>query len=144
MFGFLLVFAVGPFVAPLIGGTVTGSPFVFVAFTLAMGIAFYFQTKKMIFDLADEVLDDGDWLVVRKGRLEDRIVLADIMNLNYSFFGNLSRVTLSLRKQSVFGTHVSFRARAPFWTAIWPFSQPPIVDELVERIDAKRRFAATR
>ena len=63
VFGFLLVFAVGPFVAPLIGGTVTGSPFVFVAFTLAMGIAFYFQTKKMIFDLADEVLDDGDWLV---------------------------------------------------------------------------------
>jgi hypothetical protein len=144
VFGFLLVFAVGPFVAPLIGGTVTGSPFVFVAFTLAMGIAFYFQTKKMIFDLADEVLDDGDWLVVRKGRHEDRIALADIMNLNYSLFWEFIASDLIAEKTKRVRHPRQLSRTRPFWTAIWPFSQPPIVDELVERIDAKRRFAATR
>jgi hypothetical protein len=105
------------------------------------GYRILLSNEKSIFDLVDEVLDEGDLLIVRKGRVEDRIALADIMNVNYSSFGVASRVTLSLRKTSAFGNRVSFRLRS---VSFRPFSQPPVVDELVERVDAKRRLVVAR
>ena len=40
-----------------------------------MGIFGYFMLKKMVWDLADEVLDAGDSLVVRFGKEQERISL---------------------------------------------------------------------
>jgi hypothetical protein len=39
--------------------------------------------KKLIFDLVDEVWDDGRALIVKNDDREERIPFADIKNVNY-------------------------------------------------------------
>jgi hypothetical protein len=102
-----------------------------------MGIFGYFIMRKLLFDLVDEVLDDGDALVVRNRDQEERIKLPDIINVSYSPFVNPPRVTLLLRNPSLFGTRINFCAPARFN----PFSSSPIIDDLIQRIDANRRGA---
>lgn len=134
-FGFLLLFIV------IGGGTglITGNlpPFPFLVVPAAMMVFGYFLMKKLVFDLLDEVWDAGDALIVRNGGQEDRIPLAEIMNVSYSPFTSPQRVTLSLRTPSMFGDKVTFCAPARFV----PASTSPIVDELIKRIDAARRRA---
>ncbi len=103
-----------------------------------IGIVFYFIFKKLIFDLADEVWDAGDMLVVRNQGREDRIMLSDIINVSYSQFVNPPRVTLMLRTPGQFGDKVSF---SPPRAGFLPLSPSPIVDDLIRRIDAARRRA---
>jgi hypothetical protein len=101
-----------------------------------MGVFFFFIFKKLIFDLADEVWDTGDMLVVHNKGREDRILLSDIINVSYSQFVNPPRVTLMLRTPSLFGDKVSF---SPPRAGILPLSASPIVDDLIRRVDAARR-----
>ena len=95
----------------------------------------FFVMKKMVFDLVDEVLDAGDALIVRNRGQEERIAFSDIMNVSYSPFVSPPRVVLSLRRPSIFGSQVAFCAPLRFV----PFTTSPIVDELIQRIDAARR-----
>ena len=99
-----------------------------------MAVFGYFIMRALIFDLVDEVWDDGDALVVRHRGAEDRIALRDIKNVNYAM-GSPPRVTLSLRKQSIFGSKVTFCAPLRFI----PLTTSPIIDELIERIDTGRK-----
>jgi hypothetical protein len=102
----------------------------------ALAAAFiYFVMKKLIFDLVDEVLDAGDALIVRNRGQEDRIAFSDIVNVNYTPRVSPPRVTLSLRRASVFGAEVTFCAPIRFV----PFSSSPVINELIQRIDAARR-----
>jgi hypothetical protein len=94
----------------------------------------YFFMKRFLFDLVDEVWDDGAQLVVRNRGQEDRIALSDIMNVSYSPLVNPPRVTLMLRKPSIFGTEVSFSAPARFI----PFAASPVIEALIRRVDAAR------
>ncbi|MBI5044067.1 MAG: hypothetical protein HZC10_09640 [Nitrospirae bacterium] len=101
----------------------------------AMAVFGYFLMKKLVFDLMDEVWDDGDMLIVKNKNKEDRIPLSEIMNISYSYFTNPPRVTLTLRHPCCFGTEVTFSAPISFI----PFGKSPIIDELILRVDAKRR-----
>jgi hypothetical protein len=134
-FGFLALFMAAPFVAPMIGGSISGSPMAILIAPVMM-IVGYLLMKKMVFDLVDEVLDAGDALVIRNGQLKERVALSDIMNVGYSQFMNPPRVTLSLRNPSIFGDQVSFCAPV---SLLPTFSTSPIIDELIKRIDAARR-----
>jgi hypothetical protein len=129
-FGFLAFFMVAPFVT----GSTSGPPIAFLFVPALMIFVGYFLMKKLVFDLVDEVLDGGDALVIRNGRLEEHVALSNIMNVSYAAMVNPPRVTLSLRTPSVFGDRISFCAPVRFV----PFSTSPIVDELIKRIDAKR------
>jgi hypothetical protein len=93
--------------------------------------------KKMVFDLVDEVIDEGDFLRIRNNSQEDRIALSDIINVGYVPYMNPPRVTLSLRRPSSFGTQVTFCAPVRFV----PFATSPVIDELIQRIDAQRRIS---
>ena len=135
-FGLLVVFIVAPFIAPMIGGSVSGSPLAFLVVPAIMIVVGYIIMKKLVFDLVDEVLDAGDALVIRNGHLEDRVALSDIMNVSYSPFVNPPRVTLLLRNPSMFGDRVSFCAPVSLMPS---FSTSPIIEELIKRIDAARR-----
>ncbi len=95
----------------------------------------YFIMKKLIFDLVDEVVDLGDALMIRNGGRQERVALSDIVNVSYSSFVNPPRVTLSLRTPGAFGSRVSFCAPI----RLMPFSTSPVIDALIERIDAARR-----
>ena len=84
-FGFLAVF-VGI-------GVVNGQGLFIVIVPIAMIGFGYFIMQKLVFDLVDEVCDDGDALVVKNRGQEQRIALADIKNVNYSPFVSPPRVT---------------------------------------------------
>jgi len=132
-FGILLLVTV----APLLAGSGSGQfpPLqVFIIPAIMAGFG-YFVMWKLVFDLVDEVWDDGDALVVRNGTAQDRIALSDIKNVSYSVLTAPPRVTLSLRRPSTFGPTVTFCAPLRFI----PFSTSPIIDELIDRIDAKRK-----
>jgi hypothetical protein len=95
----------------------------------------YFLLKKMVFDLADEVFDAGDSLIVRFGSEQERILLSQIINVSYSYVTNPARVTLTLRTPGRFGKEITFMPPQRFI----PFAKSPIVADLIDRIDAARR-----
>jgi hypothetical protein len=131
--GILILFAAVPLLSGTAGGGFQQLPFIIVP--IVMLVIFYSLMKKLVFDLVDEVVDLGDALLVKNGDREDRIALSDIININYSPLVSPPRVTLSLRKASLFGNQVSFCAPLRFI----PFASSPIIDGLVARVDAARR-----
>jgi hypothetical protein len=135
MLGFLLIFLAVGVGAQWRAGN--GPPLPFFLMPIFVAVIIFFVFKKLIFDLVDEVWDAGDALIVRNKGQEERIALSDIMNVSYSPFVNPPRVTLSLRRPSVFGDQISFCAPVRFV----PFSTSPIIDELIKRIDAARTRA---
>jgi hypothetical protein len=94
----------------------------------------YFLMKKLVFDLVDEVWDDGDALVVKNRGRNERIAFVDIKNVNYSPFVNPPRVTLSLRRQTTFGDQITFCAPVRFI----PLTASPVIAALIDRIDQAR------
>jgi len=137
-FGFLAFFIAVPFVRSGVAGSVSSPPLAFLLLPVFMAIFGYFIMKKLVFDLVDEVLDDGDALVIRNGSTEERVPLADIINVGYSQLTNPPRVTLSLRNPGQFGDRVSFCAPVAF-NPFRVFSTNPIIDELIKRVDAARQ-----
>jgi hypothetical protein len=131
-FGFLALFFILPFLTKKSAG---GPPVAFVLAPAFMVIFGYFLMKKMVLDLADEVQDDGDALIVRFGSEQQRIPLSEIINLSYSYMQSPNRVTLTLRNPCQFGKEVSFSPPARFL----PFAKSPIVADLINRIDVARR-----
>ncbi len=93
----------------------------------------YLILKATILNLVDGVWDDGDALVVRNGAAEEQIALSNIKNVSYTAL-NPSAVTLSLRAPCKFGARVTF---TPLLRLI-PFLRSPIIDALINRIDAAR------
>jgi hypothetical protein len=131
-FGFLAVFVV----IVTVSGAVAEN-LLFLVVPLAMAAFGFILFKTLVGDLVDEVLDDGDDLVVRNRGEEERIALADIMNVNASTFTNPPRVTLRLRYQSRFGDEITFTPEMPF--TLNPFStKNPVAEELILRIDRAR------
>jgi hypothetical protein len=133
-FGFLAIFIVISFVTAWRAGQSPAFELVLVPLIM-LGFGFILM-KKLVFDLMDEVFDEGDVLLIRNGSQEDRVLLSDIINVNYSPLTSPPRVTLSLRTPSVFGAQITFCAPARFI----PFATSPIVDELIRRIDAERQI----
>jgi hypothetical protein len=131
--GFLILFSA----VPLFAGARSGNypPLSFIVVPVVVIVIFYITMKKLIFDLADEVVDLGDALLVKNGGQEDRIALSDIVNVNYTPLMSPPRVTLLLRNTGVFGKRVSFCAPIGFM----PFASSPVIDELIARVDAARR-----
>jgi hypothetical protein len=132
-FGFLILFIA----IPLVSGASRNAtpPLPFFIMPVVMMVFGYFLMKKLVFDLVDEVWDDGDWLVIKNRGDEERIALSDIKNINYSSFVNPPRVILSLRRPTVFGEEITFSPPI----RIVPFSTSPVVKDLIERVDLARR-----
>ena len=101
---------------------------------LAIG---YFVMRRLVLDLADEVYDEGDALRVRCGRDEERIALTNIINVSYAGMTNPQRITLTLRTPCRFGREVTFSPPGIFFGPL--FGTNPLVNELIERVDAARR-----
>jgi hypothetical protein len=124
----------------LIGGTVAmaAKKEVYIQFLIIpalMGAFGFFIMKQLVFDLVDELWDDGDALVVKNKGREERIALKNIINVSHSSFTNPPRITLTLREPCAFGRDITFSPP----TKLLPFARHPIASELIERIDATRR-----
>jgi hypothetical protein len=109
-------------------------PMIFIV-PIGMMIFGFITMQKLTFDLVDEVVDLGDALLIRNRGREDRVALADIINVSQSQMVNPPRVTLQLRRASAFGSRIAFCAPA----RLLPFSTSPAIDALITRIDSARR-----
>jgi hypothetical protein len=115
----------------------------FFVFVLIIGYA----GMKLIglFDLVDEVLDAGDALIVRNSGREERVPLADIIDVSYTQptfgrpqLGHPHPVTLRLRRPSQFGDQLSFFPRVTFW------GKGAVIEELNRRIHVAREASDAR
>jgi hypothetical protein len=114
-----------------------GFPYAVLIVPLIMAGAFYFLFRRLIFDLADEVVDEGDALRVRIGSEEERIPLSQIINVSYAGMVNPPRVTLTLRQPGRFGREVSF---SPIQRLVESLTgKNPLVSDLIERVEAARQ-----
>jgi hypothetical protein len=92
----------------------------------------YFLMRKLIWDLADEVWDGGDHLVVKIGDQSESVPLANIMNISASTLVNPPRITLRLVNEGRFGKEISFSP--PRNSFLNPFARNAVADDLIERV----------
>jgi hypothetical protein len=75
-------------------------------------------------------------LVVKKGRIKERIALFNVSHVSHSRWVNPRRLTLTLRSPGKLGGEISFIP--PVRVFSFTFRKHPLVDELIERIDRAR------
>jgi hypothetical protein len=106
---------------------------VFVLIAAAVGYGFY----RRIWSLADEVFDHGDHFVVRRGPVQEKIRLSEVVNVAFKRSQNSRRVVLKLARPGPFGDEVAFVPPLNFrWN---PFAADPLEEALIRRVDAERR-----
>src|SRR5579871_3907468 len=108
-FGFLLFFVV----FALVIGAQRKSP-MFLLMPIVMVVFGALMFKRLIWNLADEVDDGGDFLLVKFRGYEERVPLANIMNVNSTMMVNPPRITLRLVNPAPFGSEISFMPRVRF------------------------------
>jgi hypothetical protein len=109
-----------------------------LAITLAIfGVILAVVFKRRMWGLADEVLDGGDYLVIRRGKREARVELTNVSDVCVNS-GPPTKVTLQLRLPSELGAKVSF---LPNPTSRNPLATSSIPEDLVRRVQQldKRR-----
>jgi hypothetical protein len=104
-------------------------------FMLVIFAIFY---RKLICDLADEVRDGGSFLVVRRGAVEDRVQLSNVMNVSMSQFTNPPRLSLRLRTPGKFGDEVVFVPKMPSFQ-FNRFARNAVAENLIQRVDRARQ-----
>jgi hypothetical protein len=125
-FGFIGFF----FVTFLVSGAGKES-FMFLFMPIIMAVFGYVLFRKMVWDLADEVYDHGESLEFRKGAKTQRILLKEIMNIDYSHMSSPERVVIHTRNEGSIGKELAFSLPMRFN----PFSKNPLVRQLIERVD---------
>ena len=130
-FGFLAVFVVIVTTTGAAARDVT-----MLVIPVAMAAIGFVVMKSVIWRLADEVYDQGDFLLVRKGPDEERIALSNVMNVSSSLSTNPPRVTLRFAKPGRFGEKIAFMP--VIGLRLNPFARIPIVDDLIVRADRAR------
>jgi hypothetical protein len=130
-FGFLGLFVC---VALVTGAVNSSLGFIFILVPASMAAIGYVIMKKLVFDLVDEVYDEGETLLFRDKGKEVRVSLADIKNVSYSWRMNPPRVTMSIRYMTELGDQISFSPPASFI----PLRKNRDMDELIDRIDKAR------
>ena len=99
--------------------------------------------RKLLWDLADEVRDGGDFLIVRRGGIEERIPLSNVVNVSMSQFTNPKRLSLRLRTPCKLGDEIVFIPRMP-GIQFNPFARNPVAEDLIRRVDRARQQDARR
>lgn len=94
----------------------------------------YFMMKYLVFDLMDEVYDEGLSLLFKNHGKTVRVNLSDIKNVSYTVVLNPPRVTINLRHKTEFGDELSFSPPA----SLIPFRKNKEIVELIDRIDNAR------
>ena len=93
--------------------------------------------RKLVWPLADEVEDGGSYLLIRRGDMEERVPLSNIMNVSFARFNNPRRVTLRLRTPCAFGDEIAFIPKMPLFQ-FNAFARNAVVESLMRRADDAR------
>ena len=134
-FGFIAIFIV----TTLLGGAVE-KDFMFLVMPCIMAAFGFFFFKKLLWDLADEVHDGGDFLLVRYRGEEENVPLSNIMNVSASMLVNPPRISLRLVKPGKLGSEIAISPTRRF--TLNPFAKSEVAENLIERVDKARRCRA--
>jgi len=129
-FGFLAVFII----SAASSGAMNES-FMFMVVPTFMAIFGFIFFKKVLWDLADEVYDQGESLLFRKGGKEQKIYLKDIINISHAQMQSPERVVVQFRSEGAIGKELVFNLPMRFNL----FSKSPIVSDLIDRVDRAKR-----
>jgi len=108
----------------------------FLVVPCVMAVGGYFFMRAVLRDLVDDVYDCGSFLLVRKGRLEESIPLANIINVNFAINQRPARITLTLDKPGKFGKEISFAPPPKIY--LIPYPRNEVVEDLIERAQMAR------
>ena len=89
---------------------------------LGAALSFFFW-RTQIHRLADEVLDCGDRLKVRRGRVEETIPLSQVSTAEVSSGCGFHRITIRLRTASRIGRRIEFLPQASLWSNLGAIKQ---------------------
>ena len=112
-------------------GAVAKDP-TFLIIPIVMSGIGLFVMKKLVWDLADEVFDRGDALLVRNRGEEELVPLTNIMNVNVSTYINPPRIELRLVTPGKFGSEIAFSPVTGF--RLNPFAKIPVAEDLIVRV----------
>lgn len=118
------------FSTSIFSGNLIDSPMIIVA-PLIMATFGYFLFKRLVWDLADEVYDNGNELIFHKGKKTQTVKLSEIININSTSMSAPERVTISVRKAGEIGNELVFSLPIRLNT----FTKNPLIRELIERVD---------
>ena len=128
---------IGAFATGAVSAVASGAPLVgtLLAFCGAAGFTLFLQ-KLLASDLADDVIDLGDSLLIRRGNVKDRIPLANLLNVDESMAVNPPRMTIHFVKPTAFGKAVAFSPVSS--RHLNPFARHSLVEELMLRAQSAR------
>ena len=126
-FGFIAVIVLLTVVADAVNVFSLGVPVI-------LAISGYATMRRFIFDLCDEVFDGGDHLVFRRGKQTQSVPLSNITNISYASNFSPNRMIVYTRTEGSLGSELAFLPAKP----LNPFKNPPIVRELIDRVDRAR------
>ena len=92
-------------------------------------------------DLADQVEDHGDSLLVRRGDVEEKVLLTNIMQVKDSGRGDSPRIVLRLVNPGRFGRQIAFIPQRDSGWSFNPFAKTEVGADLTERVKQARRSA---
>jgi hypothetical protein len=110
----LLAFAVTP---SALDGSLWQNPASSVfAVGILCGFFAYFIWKTQFHRLADEVIDCGDHLSIRRRRTQEIIQFSNIAAADVSTSGGIHRITVRLARPAKLGTKIEFLPQASLWS----------------------------
>ena len=118
-------------------------PMVFMTFPVLMLIIGVVLFRKLLWDLADSVDESRDFLLVRRGSIEQRIVFSNVLNVSMSQFTNPPQLTLRLRNAGPLGDEIVFIPKAK-GIRLNPFRRNEIAERLIRRVDEARNSTEGR
>ena len=96
---------------------------IYIPISILIGFWFYFLQKGRFLSIADEVVDCGDHLKVRRARTEVEIPFANISAAEVSTAYRMHRITVHLREQTKIGKRVDFWPQASLWGNLFAVQQ---------------------
>ena len=93
----------------------------------------YALNRTMFFRMADEVLDGGDHLRIRKGRAEELLAFTDLISADVSTFWRMRWITLKLRTPTRLGDRIAFLPQASLW------GNPAAIQQVATQLTARAR-----
>jgi hypothetical protein len=134
-FGFLAVFLV----IAVAGGAGLRDP-MFLIGPIVMAVFGFFMMKKLVWVLADEVYDYGDYLLVKNGGSEERVDFSNIMNVSTTTLMNPPQITLRLITPGKIGDEITFSPATGF--TLNPFAKSKVAENLMIRAHQARERGA--
>ena len=121
-----------------IGYVLLDSAFEPVLFVVLIGLAAIglLLMKLFIWNLADEVYDCGDSLLVRRGGIEENVPISGIREVALALFSRPPRITLRLATPGKFGKAIVFTPPTSPGQEI--FGRNPIAESLKAKVQRAR------